>query len=43
VSELFISVYLDEDVDVLLAKLLKSQQWSARTASDEGRAGRSDE
>jgi len=42
VSRLFISLFLDEDVDVLLATLLKSQNWSARTVKDEGREGIAD-
>jgi hypothetical protein len=34
VSKLFIELYLDEDVDVLVAELLWTHGYSAVTASD---------
>ena len=39
---LFASIYLDEDVDVLLADLLRSRGLGALTARDAGRLRRSD-
>ena len=42
-SRLFITTCLDEDVDVLLAILLRSQGWTAVTVQEEGRNGMSDE
>lgn len=42
-TRLFIHAYLDEDVDVLVAKLLRSRQFDATTTIDAGQAGREDE
>jgi len=42
VSRLFISVYLDEDVSVLLATLLRSRAYVAMTTQEAGHTGRSD-
>ena len=41
-SRLFISLYLDEDVDVLIARLVQSRAFSALTAHDADRTGKSD-
>lgn len=41
-SRLFISLYLDEDVSVLVARLIRSRGFSARTTHEEGRLGASD-
>ena len=35
-SQLFIAIYLDEDVDVLVARLIRARGFSATTARDEG-------
>jgi hypothetical protein len=40
---LFISVYLDEDVDVVIAELLRSRGFTATTTVAAGRQGASDE
>ncbi|HVX84786.1 MAG TPA: DUF5615 family PIN-like protein [Phycisphaerae bacterium] len=42
-SRLFASVYLDEDVDVLIATLLRSRGWTATDTHAAGRSGSSDE
>ena len=42
-SRLFIEVYLDEDVDVLVAALLRSRGFAAVTTAEAGNLGRSDE
>jgi hypothetical protein len=42
VSELFIDLYLDEDVDVLLADLLRARGFAAMTTRDAGCRGASD-
>jgi predicted nuclease of predicted toxin-antitoxin system len=42
VSRLFISIFLDEDVSVVVAKLLRSRGYSALTTQDAGQIGRSD-
>jgi hypothetical protein len=42
VSGIFINLYLDEDVSVLVADLLRARGFSAVTTRDEGRLGRSD-
>ena len=42
-SRLFISLYLDEDVDVLLATLLRARGFEARTTVEEGRRGTLDQ
>jgi predicted nuclease of predicted toxin-antitoxin system len=42
-SRLFIGLYLDEDVSVLVAELLRSRGYEAETAADAGNQGRSDE
>jgi hypothetical protein len=41
-SPLFIELYLDEDVDVLVASLLRGRGFQAATAHEAGRLGRSD-
>lgn len=41
--KLLIELYLDEDVDVLLADLVKGHGFSATTARDEGNLNKSDE
>ena len=40
--KLFVDVYLDEDVSVLIAKLLQARGFDAVTARDEGMLGRDD-
>lgn len=42
-NKLFIELYLDEDVDVLLAKLVSSKGFSVLTTSEAGQLGKSDE
>jgi predicted nuclease of predicted toxin-antitoxin system len=42
VNELFVALYLDEDVDVLLAKLLRSREYDVLTTRDAGQNRRSD-
>jgi predicted nuclease of predicted toxin-antitoxin system len=42
VSRLFIEVYLDEDVDVLVADLLRARGFIAETTRDAGNRGASD-
>ena len=42
-SRLFIELYLDEDVDVLLAALVRARGFSARTTVEAGRRGTGDE
>ncbi len=41
-SEIFIHVYLDEDVDVLVASLLNSRGFEATTAKQAGQLGKTD-
>lgn len=41
-SQLFIELYLDEDVDVLVAELLTKRGYSAITARDTGTLGQED-
>ena len=41
-SRLFCELYLDEDVDVLVAELLRSRGFGAATAREAGRLGNSD-
>jgi len=41
--ELFIKVYLDEDVDVLVAELLNGYGFDALTTRDAGCLGQTDE
>ena len=41
-SRLFISLYIDEDVDVLVAELLRARRFDALTTRDAGRLGQSD-
>jgi hypothetical protein len=41
-TELFVAVYLDEDVDVLVAELARVRGYDAITALDAGRTGHSD-
>lgn len=40
---LFIELYLDEDVDVLVAELLRARGYVARTTREEGMLGSTDE
>lgn len=42
-ERLFIELYLDEDVSVLLAELLKARGYTAVTAREAGMLGKSDE
>ena len=42
-NRLFISIYLDEDVSALIAKLLRARAYSALTTQDAGRVATSDE
>jgi predicted nuclease of predicted toxin-antitoxin system len=42
VSKLFVELYLDEDVDVLVAELLKKRGYSVMTARDADRLGYED-
>jgi predicted nuclease of predicted toxin-antitoxin system len=42
VTRLFVAVYLDEDVPVLVADLLRTQQYEAMTTVEAGRRGKSD-
>lgn len=41
-NELFTSVYLDEDVNVLIAKLVRLQNFRVLTATEANRRGKSD-
>ncbi|MCX6376261.1 MAG: DUF5615 family PIN-like protein [Armatimonadetes bacterium] len=41
-SKLFIELYLDEDVDVLVAELLRARGFLAITACEAGQLGKSD-
>ncbi|NER52539.1 MAG: hypothetical protein F6J92_39060 [Symploca sp. SIO1A3] len=41
-SDIFIHVYLDEDVDVLVASLLTSRGFKATTAKQAGQLGKTD-
>ncbi|MEQ9481929.1 DUF5615 family PIN-like protein [Coleofasciculus sp. F4-SAH-05] len=41
-TDIFIHVYLDEDVDVLVASLLQSRGFQATTAQQAGQLGRTD-
>jgi hypothetical protein len=41
--QLFIELYLDEDVDVLLAQLVRARGFSAVTTQEAGRLGATDE
>jgi len=43
VNDLFIRLFLDEDVDVLIALLVRARQFEVLTVRDAGRLGRSDE
>ena len=42
-NRLFIELYLDEDVDVLIADLLRARGFKAVTTQEAGQLGRSDE
>jgi len=42
VNELFIKFYLDEDVDVLIAELVRSQNFQVISTDEVGRKGKSD-
>lgn len=41
-SRLFIELYLDEDVDVLVADLVRARSFQATTTQDAGQTGRDD-
>ncbi len=41
-TDIFIHVYLDEDVDVLVASLLRSRGFEATTAQQAGQLGKTD-
>ncbi len=41
-SELFTKIYLDEDVNVLLAKLVRLQNFKTLPVSEAGRKGKTD-
>lgn len=41
-SNIFIHVYLDEDVDILVASLLRSRGFNATTAQQAGQLGKTD-
>lgn len=41
-TDIFIHVYLDEDVDVLIASLLRSRSFEATTAQQSGQLGKTD-
>ena len=41
-NDIFIKLYLDEDVDVLVAELLRSQGFQAITTNEVGRKGEED-
>ncbi len=41
-SKLFIELYLDENIDVLVAKILRARGFKALTTNDVGRKGSSD-
>ena len=41
-SDIFIHIYLDEDVDVLIANLLRSRGFNATTTTQSGQRGKSD-
>jgi hypothetical protein len=43
VNRLFIELYLDEDVDVLVAELLRARGFAATTTLEAGRLGSTDE
>jgi predicted nuclease of predicted toxin-antitoxin system len=42
VNDIFIKVYLDEDVNVLVAEIIYSRNFEALTVSEAGRKGKSD-
>jgi uncharacterized protein YbgA (DUF1722 family) len=42
VSRLFINLYLDEDVDVLVARLIRSRAFSVLTTHEANQTGKSD-
>ena len=41
-SEIFARLYLDEDVDILIADLIRSRNFEVTTTNDVGRKGESD-
>ena len=41
-NDIFIKLYLDEDVDILIAELIRSQGFQAATTDELGRKGKSD-
>lgn len=41
-NDIFVKLYLDEDVDALIAKLIRSQGYQAVTTDEVGRKGESD-
>ncbi|HEX3270674.1 MAG TPA: DUF5615 family PIN-like protein [Ktedonobacterales bacterium] len=42
-QQLFIELYLDEDIDILLAQLVRARGFSAETTQEAGRLGATDE
>jgi hypothetical protein len=42
VSRLFIDLYLDEDVDVLVAGLIRARGFAASTTQEAGQPGKND-
>jgi predicted nuclease of predicted toxin-antitoxin system len=42
VNELFVALYLDEDIDVLLADLLRSREYDVLTTQEAGQIRKSD-
>ena len=42
-SQLFIELYLDEDVDVLIADLVRARGFAATTTQEAGNTGKGDE
>ncbi|MCW5959981.1 MAG: DUF5615 family PIN-like protein [Pyrinomonadaceae bacterium] len=41
-NEIFVRLYLDEDVDVLIAKMIRSENFAAISTDEAGRKGKSD-
>ncbi len=41
-NDIFIKLYLDEDIDILIAELIRSQGFQAATTDELGRKGQSD-
>ena len=41
-SDIFVKVYLDEDVSILIAELIRAKDFKSFTVSEAGRRGKSD-